>query len=192
MINTSLNAPKSSLQEALNVYARKLLNSGHGLETVRRLLVQAATCYLDKVRRANLNTENAEYKPLYLSKHYKQGERILLKKSAKCNWFHGKRKSSWRQLIPKEWKEHKLRQRTIKGIDVTTVIIVPNTNNSCLLNKLIQKEAQLGRITGYNAKLVEGNGIPIIRLLPPPLQTKNCHRNNKCLICSQDDTKQSR
>ena len=63
-------------------------------------------------------------------------------------------------------------------------MMIPNTQDAELLNGLILKEAQLSKVTGYMVKLVEGNGVPLNRALPPPLPRESCHRMEKCLICN--------
>ena len=84
--------------------------------------------------------------------------------------------------LPKEWRPKTIRQRRIDGCDITSVIIVPNTHQSELLDKLIQKEAQLSRLTGYSIKLVEGNGIPLSRLMPAPIPNR-CWKGESCPVC---------
>ena len=88
-------------------------------------------------------------------------------------------------MVPKEWSERKLRQRRIDGVNISTVMVIPNSHNAELLNGLVLKEAQLSRVTGYMVKLVEGNGVPLSRILPPPLPRKSCHRLEKCIVCSR-------
>ena len=107
---------------------------------------------------------------MYLPKDFKKDERTLKKCEAKTGWFKSKKPefTGWKMNLPKEWKTRKLRQREIKGIEATGVIIVPNTAGSELLNKLILKEAQIARVTGYMVKMAEGNGVPLNRLFPAP------------------------
>ena len=94
--------------------------------------------------------------------------------------------------VPREWKKKTLRQRNIEGTEVTSIMSVPNTAGGELINRLIQKEAQLSRISGYRVKLVEGNGIPINKFFPSPLAKKRCHRREKCIICCQAGDKLSK
>ena len=183
MTNTSREAPAESLTDSLNVFARKLINSGHKVEEVQTFLVQAAICYTERVRRSELCTSDEAYKPLHMSKNYMKEDRWLKKKISQNNWYDKKKEFfGWRHLLPKEWKPRQLRQRRIQGIPVSSVMIVPNTHDSCLLNRLILKEAQLSKITGYQMKLVEGNGTQIGRLIPAPLQQSRCHRGKKWVV----------
>ena len=80
-----------------------------------------------------------------------------------------------------------MRERNIKDIKVSTVMVVPNTEGSELLNKLVQKEAQLCKITGYRVKLVEGNGTPLSRAIPQPTTQTLCNRVEQCQVCVATD-----
>ena len=93
--------------------------------------------------------------------------------------------------LPKEWKTRKLRQREIKGIEATGVIIVPNTAGGELLNKLILKEAQIARVTGYMIKMVEGNGVPLSRLFPAPIPSGKCIKKD-CIVCHMSENPSSK
>ena len=121
---------------------------------------------------------------MYTSKLYRKCERIKLKTLNKSSWYSNKSKSKgrWRASIPQQWKPKLTRQRNIDGIDVTSVMIVPNTRDSVLLNGLIKKEAQISRITGYSLKLVEGNGTPLARMLPIILNGVTCGKKVSVLF----------
>ena len=122
----------------------------------------------------------------------------MLKALSKSTWFKGKNKKSdlsgagarskvqarcWKTLLPHEWKEKHLRQRHVDGVEVSTVMVVPNTADSFLLNELIKKEAQLCKISGYHIKLVEGNGLQLCRLFPTPLSQDRCPNKDECGVC---------
>ena len=90
--------------------------------------------------KASLPCGHSKYKLMHLSKNYQREERILKKISAKTDWYINKNENydSWKLLIPKEWRIRGLRQRRIQGIPVSTVMTVPNTADSELLNALIK------------------------------------------------------
>ena len=94
--------------------------------------------------------------------------------------------------IPKEWKKKKVRQRDIKDVEISSIMTVPNTKDGELLTRLVQKEAQLCKLTGFRVKLVEGNGILLSRLFPSPLRAEGCPKFNMCLVCAQSDGKPSK
>ena len=186
LLNTSPDVDELTRSSIIDRFASKLYNSGHDVYTVQKLLIHAVYCYQDRVRRSKLQNEHPEYKPLYLSKNFNKENRILEKSGAKTEWYLGKKNvpgSNWKMDIPKCWRPKKIRQRAIAGIETTTVMTVPNSPESKLLNNLILKEAQLSRITGYSIKLVEGNGTPLSRILPKPLTMKKCLVSDKCEVC---------
>ena len=78
-------------------------------------------------------------------------------------------------------------QRRLERIDITTVMMVPNTHKGVLLDSLIKKEAQLAKLTGYCVKLVEGSGTPLARVFPSPLAQSMCHRLDNCEVCKFKD-----
>ena len=189
LLNTSPEVSTEVKASILNEYARKLLNSGHGVDFIKMILIQACVCYQENCRRDSLQIDHPEYKPLYLAKDFKKRERMLQKRLAKTNWFKksGKCVNNWRINIPKAWRPAKFRQRRLEGIDITTVMIVPNTDKGVLLDSLIKKEAQLAKLTGYCVKLVEGNGTPLARVFPTPLTQSMCHRLENCEVCKFKD-----
>ena len=96
--------------------------------------------------------------------------------------------------VPKQWIQRKrnLRQRKIEGFDITSMMVVPNTEGSELFYLLVQKEAQLCKISGYRMKMVEGNGVPLSRLFSTPLTPKWCHNASSCNVCNYTEEKASR
>ena len=72
-------------------------------------------------------------------------------------------------------------------MEVTSVMIVPNSADGILLNQLNKKEEQVNKLTGYSIKLVEGNGVPLYRSFPIPLGPKVCHNLEKCPVCMKSE-----
>ena len=83
LINTSPGLDTSIKQKILSKYAQKLINSGHSEMSTKIILVQGVTKYLYKVGLSKLNKSDKRYAPLYLSKHYREGERQIDKHMAK-------------------------------------------------------------------------------------------------------------
>ena len=175
----------------MDTFASKLINSGFDNETAQRLLINSAACFSDIKRRSELSREDKDYRPLHPSQKYLKNERILSKAVNKSSWYINKsrRKGRWRASIPQQWKPKRIRQRNIEGIETTSVMIVPNTYDSELVNSLIKKEAQISRLTGYSLKLVEGNGTPLARILPAPTANTKCNKRSKCAVCVTDSKK---
>ena len=79
MQNCSVNICNEERQKILSKFAAKLINSGHSRKSSRILIVQGVTKYLDNVRLSKLPEVHKFYRPLYLSKEYKQPERQIEK-----------------------------------------------------------------------------------------------------------------
>ena len=188
--------PTDQTDTILNKYAQKLVNSGFSQEETQSFLVHAATCYFHKVKRSKLPEEHRDYLPLFLSKGYDKSGRIISKTLAKTDWYITGRKNKtwkdWRSRVPRCWRERNIRQRNTEIAQVSTVIVVPNTEGSELLNRLVLKEAQLSRLTGYSVKLIEGNGTPLSKLFQIPSGEGSCHRGTQCNVCTWSDKKSSR
>ena len=79
---------------------------------------------------------------MYLSKEYNQENRQIEKYMGKMTWYQsdgGKDaggKGGWRNKLKGIWEGAKPVQRKVKGMEFTTVIQVPNTENSVLLTDL--------------------------------------------------------
>ena len=188
LLNTSENVSDKVRTGILDKFASKIINSGYSVKDAKMFLVHAVTSYTHKVLLSELPSDHTNFKPLYYSRDYKREERAINKARAKTNWFRNKgsdglQSDSWKTLLPREWRNRTLRQRNIDGIEVTTVMTVPNTLDSILLNSLVLKEAQLSRVTGYSIKLVEGNGMPLSKLFPTPLSLDVCDRTDECSVC---------
>ena len=72
----------------------------------------------------------------------------------------------------------------------TTVLKVPSSPNSILLNNLIKSEEKLALITGYNVKLVEQSGLQLSRLFQRVFTADRCHLTN-CPTCKEFNGKGS-
>ena len=66
-----------------------------------------------------------------------------------------------------------LNQRKIKGVEVSTIVQIPNTEEARLLKNLLRVEPSLARMTGYAVKIVEQAGIQLNRLFTRVSVPKN-------------------
>ena len=202
LLNTSTNVHPNERNEILNTFVRKMINSGFSREEAQLFVVHAATSFTHKVMVSELPETHPDYKPLFRGRLYQREDRLITKALSKNTWFRGKNKKvstpptgtktpvqaqCWKTLLPKEWKVKQLRQRHIEGLEVSTVLIVPNTENGCLLDELIKKEAQLSKLSGYHIKMVEGNGTQLYKLFPSPLLQHQCAMGDECYVCQHSD-----
>ena len=73
-------------------------------------------------------------------------------------------------------------------MDYSTILQVPNTRNSALLNSLAKHEIRLTNITGYNVKLVEQSGVQLSRSVQKNFSVTKCHWS-ECATCCEMITK---
>ena len=183
LLNTSVKVPACERNEIMDKFVRKLINSEFTRNESQTYLVHATTSYVHKLIVSELPATHPDHKPLFRGKLFQRETRLLDKALSKTTWFRGRHRrhvagntetgsktqaNCWKTLLPKEWKETQLRQRHIEGLEISTVMMVPNTAESKLLNELIKKEAQLCKISGYYVKLIEGNGTQLCRMFPQP------------------------
>ena len=69
-------------------------------------------------------------------------------------------------------------------MDFSTVLQVPNTKNSILLNNLIKAEERLALVSGYNVKLIEQSGVQLSRLFQGMSHKHKCHWRS-CPVCRE-------
>ena len=192
LTNSSTDISTETRTEILNKFASKLVNSGHSHQSSRIIMVQGVTKYLHNLKLSRLPEQDPNFVPLYLSRQYRETERQCEKKMAKTNWFKERKKSkksgSWKDNLVGVWKGNSQSQKRVENMDYSTILRVPNTRNSQLLNNLIKHETRLAKITGYNVKLVESSGVQLARLLQKNFSTKKCHWED-CAACADNDEK---
>ena len=153
-------------------------------------IVQGVTKYLDNVRLSELERNHKHFRPLYLSKEYNQGERQISKYMGKMTWFDNKEEDGreWRSLLKGKWVGAKLLQRKVKGMNYTTVIKVPTSEDSKLLVGLAKREPKIARMVGYNVKLTEKSGIQLARLFNRVTAPERCNWEG-CIVCKNGGSK---
>jgi len=72
----------------------------------------------------------------------------------------------------------------------STVMFVPKTMNSKLIDMLQETENNLSGLTGWGTKLVEKPGVPLLMLFIKPFPMKEgCARGKECLLCNNKGNK---
>ena len=180
----------------MNKFASKLINSGHSCQSARIIIVQGVTKYVHKVKVSLLPPEDPNFAPLYFDKKFKENERQCDKYLAKMNWFRVSKQTnetgvgctkldSWKSNLHGVWRGSTRGQKRAIGMDYSTILQVPNSRNSDLLNNLIKAEDKLAHMSGYNVKLVEQSGVQLSRLFPGmPSSSKKCHWL-ACPVCKE-------
>ena len=79
-------------------------------------------------------------------------------------------------------------QKRVEGMDYSTILQVPNTRNSEVLNSLVKHKTRLAKITGYNVKLIEQSGAQLSGLVQKNFTVTKCHWSD-CATCCENDKK---
>ena len=79
-------------------------------------------------------------------------------------------------------------QRPVDGMRFSTILQVPSTHGSTLLNNLVSAEQQLATMSGYNVKLVEMSGIQLARIFQRVYSPHKCHWL-ECPVCKEHTAK---
>ena len=127
---------------------------------------------------------------MYLYKNYKEGERQREKCGAKTNWYGEKTtvKRKWRDKLCGTWRGANPLQRKIKNMPYSTVIQVPSSRGSRLMNQLVKQEPKVAKMTGYQTKFTEKSGVQLSRLFNRVTTPKTCDWKN-CGVCSSGGTR---
>ena len=194
LANCSLDTPGDVIRGILSNLAQKMLNSGHSKWYTKIVLVHGVTKFRYRVKCSKLDTKDSRFKPLHLSKDYREADRQIDKCLAKSNW-HKKRTDgqsnnaqAWRNELRGVWRGSRQLQRPVRGIPVTTVLQIPNTVGSVLMREIARVEPRLARATGYSTKLIKKGGIQLGRLFDRKMEKMDCNRSD-CQPCLTTDKK---
>ena len=199
LLNCSPDLDHSVRSDILSRFGEKLINSGHSIKSARITMVQGVVKFLWKVEQSKKPLSDPAYRPLYLSKEYEEENRQINKYRAKMGWFRSKmdpevsavdRKDGWRLNLKGVWRGTNMSQKQALNKGYSTVISVPNTKGSVLVDELIKVEKSLAELTNYNVKIIEQSGVQLCRLFQRIHTPVVCHRND-CPVCEHNDGKKS-
>ena len=192
--------------------------SGHSEVFIRLAVEQGIRSFDAKVQRSRLETDNPNYQPMFPKAGWKKDIKSKEKALKRSTWFRGRQKDeSWESLpklrpggrIIKQKKKvfQKAGKRNGSNQSAATVIFVPSTRGSVLLNSLKEDEDKMAEVTGFRVKYQEaggailtnafnknlGMGLDCGRAACPPCRKPegrvNCKARNivyesKCLVCN--------
>ena len=72
----------------------------------------------------------------------------------------------------------------------STVLQVPSSKKSRLLNEIARIEPKLAKATGYSVKLTEKSGIQAVRLFNRVVMPDRCHWDG-CSVCMNKESNRS-
>ena len=77
--NCSRDISHDKRTEILSKLSNKIINSGHGQQETKKMIVKGTAKYLHLLECSELNEEDPEYKPLYIGKEYDESNRQVEK-----------------------------------------------------------------------------------------------------------------
>ena len=174
----------------LNKFCNKLYSSGHKVEIIQFIVVEAFVKFKHMLYLDNLPRRDPNHKPLYMSNDYNRNPRKINKFLSQFNWYvPGSSSAVWKQEIPRnlqllnrQKQSFGSRRWSAASTVPTSVLFVPNSYNGILLKRLEEKEPLLTKLSGYCVRLVESSGIPLSRLFSLDMSDGRCHRYD-CLVC---------
>ena len=180
-------------QEVLSNYCQKLINSGHSIRSARIIIVQGVVKFLWKSDMNKLPVTDPCYRPLYLSKDYREDDRQITKYQARMEWYKCGKKdrknecnAGWRKNLSGVWKGSNSSQKPTLDKGFSTVLNIPNTAGARLAKKLIKLEPGLAKMTKYNVRIIEKSGIQLSRLFQRVYSPKTCHWPS-CPVCQYSE-----
>ena len=81
-------------------------------------------------------------------------------------------------------------QRPVRGMAFSTVLQVPSSKKSRLLNEIARIEPKLAKATGYSVKLTEKSGIQIVKLFNRVVTPDRCNWDG-CSVCMNKESNKS-
>ena len=176
------------------------------------MVLQALTRFKFIKERNKLEKSNKRYNPMYRSSSYKFVERCKLKNTNRALWYKGVNigdayKQEWKRAVRKKGdvKLHlgatRGRKKEDENKNITTVMFVPSSPGSELLNILEKREneALARKEFSWGVKLVEKSGTPLnmlfIKKFPLlsgcPINTSPACGTEKlnCSVCENDALK---
>ena len=81
--NCSQDLPSEEKQLIFSVFAQKLINSGHSVQSIQYILVHGVTRYIQILNNSKLNPTHAKFKPMYCERQFNIHNRKLQKMLAK-------------------------------------------------------------------------------------------------------------
>ena len=188
-------------QERNNVvddYARKLLQSGYGKDTVKKVIKSGLQGY-EKIRKKSKEGTGR----IHRNAKYSLPSRYKKKLIGKSTWFLAKKKeldgltdtpskltpARSRSRPPPEGRKNDTTtaQPNCSTNTTVTVLFIPYTVNGILAKKLREAELELFPICNNKVKIVEkvGRSFKSILSKPNPWQEMSCARE-KCIACRSE------
>ena len=182
-----------------------MVNSGHKVPFMKRILASGITKYEKKLLASRLEKHDPRYKPL----HQPSGrsiKRLKKKAMARSNWYK-KENNNKENLVGKNIKKCPAEKQDQK-LKPSTVMIIPSTKGGTLLTGMRENEPNMSSITGFKVSYSEQGGTQLARIFStnlgrgtpcgrdkcepgnaPPCITRSILYESVCQICNPPNKK---
>ena len=201
LLNSSESLGNKERVRVVDVYTQKLINSGYGVEQIRRNVINGIKGYERKLKESKEGGRR-----LHRTSAESSGKRAKKKLMDKTEWFRNSKKKTGEgnpadDIEPnktgiknKEKNSEKQKKPQNVGssasqmnIRTRTVIFVEQTRNGQLAKDIRLVLSRIEHILGFRAKVVERTGSTIKKTLPntDPWTGGDCGRQD-CVTCVQE------
>ena len=199
--NTSLKLDPARRLEILEGACTKMKTSGHCDDFIRQAVEQGIRSFDAKIKRSLLDTDHPGYAPLFPKAGWRKDQKSREKALKRGTWFRGtKEDEPWKPLpisrsSGRICKKMKIFQKTGKrakpksSAGNATVVFVPSTRGSILLQSLKVEEDRMAELTGFRVKYQEAGGSILANAFSKNLGSgQTCGRAN-CPPCIESEGK---
>ena len=206
--NCSPNTDDATKIEVVEDFIQVMSNSGHQYPFIKSVVLQGITKYKSLLIRSRLDADSPKFKPLYRARSYRTAERLLQKYVEDMTWYKDKNlgdlyKNEWkRKIVTKEkhyWRSMKKSSKhggndqlrnSGRDKEVTTTFFTPPSNESKLLDMILEAEEDLTKDSPWRVKVVEQSGTPLMMSLmnKTPIR-EGCVKGEQCLVCENTGIK---
>ena len=197
LLNTSEALVDEDRVMVVDNYTQKLMNSGFGVEQIRKIIVNGILAYERKLR----ESRSVSGRKLHRTAQESGGRRMRKKLLDKTEWFRGKKKKvepddqtqsniqgSGRRSNKQQTRriQHDGGANNVKELKTRTILFVEQTRDGKLAKELREVFRRLEGILGFRVKVVERTGSSLKSILPNtnPWSGSSCGRE-KCVTCTQ-------
>ena len=197
LLNTSESIEMDERIKIIDDYSQKLVNSGYGIDQVRRIVLNGIKGYERKL----MESRESGGRKIHRTAGESSGMRSRKKLLGKSEWFKVK-KSTHKQedsvpvskqtpSYPGKWKSTR---KLLKGegyyqqkvLKTRTVLFVEQTRGGKLAKDIREVLSRLEGLLGFRVKVVERSGTGLKNILPNtnPWSGEHCSRS-ECITCNQ-------
>ena len=202
LLNTSVFENENIFFQVVSHFIQRMVNGGHKYSFIKSVVLQAITRHKYMQERDKRLPGDPKYQPLYRSKLYKRDERMILKRIEFCTWYKDNElgdpyRKGWKKYVRRKGgniRNNLSSKYSSSSTEVekkfTTVLFVPATIDSQLMNMISEEEEKISKGLNWNVKILEKSGTPLNTMLTRKFPIKiGCPYGTECSACDNDTIK---